>query len=371
MVSAELPSSPDHSAQELVEHFAQALQHAGLELAPDREYEVGYEALDGLQRLDALVRLKDDPQTVLAIECKRNAYPRDIRNALWQLEEYARHAAPSGDAVVRVLLAERISPGAREALRHRGVAFYDESGTLFFRHGAVTIDIDREPPPERRSQPGSPFLGAREQVVHALLHIGERWFTGHELAQEAQTSPYTVSQTLQVLQQHGWVEGRSAGRNAHRRLIAPGLLLDAWAESWKVRTEQTSTWYSFASKPSMLSTQIASRLRSAGRSGWAYTGAAAGNALVILLTSVERVQIIVPPGAASDVATAAGLSPAEQGSNVTLVERSGASRMFQRSLAEFNIPLASPFIIYLDLLKDERGRNKELAQELRQRVLKV
>lgn len=362
---------PNPSEQDLVEHFTRALQEAGLELASDREYEVQYEALDGLQRLDAVVRLKDDPRTVLAIECRRNAFPRDIRNALWQLDEFARQAATSGDTVIRVLLAERLSPGARDALRHRGVAFYDESGTLFFRHGPVTIDIDREPQPEKRSQAGSPFVGAREQVVHALLQLGERWFTGNELAKLAGTSAYTVSQTVQMLQQQGWVEGKSAGRNAHRRLSAAGALLDAWGDAWKSRKEVTSTWFSFANKPDFLPMQVASRLQSAGRHDWAFTGTAAGNALVNLLTSVDRLQITVPPGAASDVAAAANLSLAEKGSNVSIVERSGASDMFWRPLPEFDIPLASPFIIYLDLLKDERGRNKELAQELRKRVLKV
>lgn len=362
---------PTQSDQALVEHFTRALRAAGVELAPEREFEVQYEALDGLQRLDAVIRLKDDPHAVLAIECKRNAFPRDVRSALWQLDEYARHVAPTGDTVIRVLLAERLSPGARDALRHRGVSFFDESGTLFFRHGQITIDIDRESPPEKRSQVGSPFSGAREQVVHALLTSRDRWFTGHELALLAGTSPYTVSQTLQVLQQHGWVEGKAAGRNAQRRLIAPGALLDAWAESWKGRPEEASTWFAFSSKPGFLPTQVASRIQSAGLKDWAFTGTAAGNAIVVLLTAIDRLQIIVSPGEAAAVAAAANLTRAEQGSNVSIVERTGASEMFRRPLPDFNIPLASPFIIYLDLLKDERGRNKELAEELRKRVLKV
>ncbi|WP_157008227.1 hypothetical protein [Xenophilus azovorans] len=50
------PNPLDHA---LVEHFTRALQGAGVELAPEREYEVEYEALDGPQRVDAIVRLKD------------------------------------------------------------------------------------------------------------------------------------------------------------------------------------------------------------------------------------------------------------------------------------------------------------------------
>ena len=310
----------------LVENFSHALTEAGVALSPDLDYDVPYEALEGVQRLDAIVHLKDDPGTVVAIECKLSAFPRDVRDALWQLDEYARSLEKqSGAKVIKALLAERLSPGARDALRHRGVAFYDASGTLFFRHGPVTIDIHREPEPEKRSKAGSPFVGAREQVVHALLAFGGDGFTGQELAQKAQTSPYTVSQTLQVLQQHGWIEGEAAGRNAHRRLVAPGALLDAWAESWRSRKETRSTWFFFANNQKLLPNQVASRLLNAGRNDWAYTGAAAGNALSPFLTSVDRLQMIVPPGATSDVAAAAKLSRAEQGSNVTVVERRGAS----------------------------------------------
>lgn len=359
---------PDH---DLVEAFLRALEGAGVKSAAERSYEVAFKALDGVQRLDAVVRLQNEPRTILAIECKRNAFPKDIKSALWQLDEFARITKRSGDTVVPVLLAERLSPGARDALRHREVAFYDESGTLYFRHGPVTIDIDREPLPEKRSQPGSPFIGAREQVVHALLHMKDRSFTGQELAQVSQTSPYTVSQTLQILQQMGWVEGQAAGRGAQRRLVSAGSLLDAWSDSWKRRHEASSSWFSYSGKQGALPTQVASELLSAGMSGWAYTGAAAGNALTPLLTQVDRLQIIVPLGTSSEIASAARLSAAKQGSNVTLIERTGASDLFRRPLPEYNIPLASPFIIYLDLMKDERGRNKELAQELRLRLLRI
>lgn len=356
---------------ELVQRFTDALSaSSGLEFTgPD--YGVDFVALDGQHRLDALIHLKDDKGTVLAIECKRTAFPRDVKAALWELDEFARQAEKSNVPVVRVLLAERLSAGAREALRHRGVAFYDESGTLFFQHGSITIDIDREPVAEKRAQPGSPFVGAREQVVHALLHMGDRSFTGQELALLAQTSAYTVSQTLQLLQHMGWVEGDAGGRGAQRRLSTPGALLDAWAESWKARQEATSTWFFFTGNKKNLPDQVASRLQGATDSDWAFTGASAGNALAPLLTNVDRVQVMAPVGAAAELASSTNLSRADEGSNVTLVERGGAALMFRRRLPESDITVASPFIVYLDLLKDERGRNKELANELRQRVLKV
>ena len=70
-------------------------------------------------------------------------------------------------------------------------------------------------------------------------------------------------------------------------------------------------------------------------------------------------------------AGAAGAKPAEKGANLVIVERSGASDLFRRSMPDHPAPLASPFIVYLDLLKDARGRNQELASQLRSTVLKV
>jgi hypothetical protein len=109
--------------------------------------------------------------------------------------------------------------------------------------------------------------------------------------------------------------------------------------------------------------------RLAGRHDWAITGAAAANTVLPYLTRVDRVEIMVPPGMSQVWANDLKLSQAEKGSNVILIERKGASLMFldehpERKDSRF----ASPFIQYLDLL-DNYGRNKELANEYRRRVL--
>lgn len=61
------------------------------------------------------------------------------------------------------------------------------------------------------------------------------------------------------------------------------------------------------------------------------------------------------------------LKPAEKSANVTIIERSGAGMQFIDFDADLQAYLASPFIIYMDLL-DGRGRNKELAQYFRERL---
>lgn len=146
-------------------------------------------------------------------------------------------------------------------------------------------------------------------------------------------------------------------------------MLDAWAAQWHSRNTSVSRWYRWSA-----STEDTLRLinqRVGDRSGILLTGAAAANQITPWLTSIDRVDLIVPPGSTDDIALALELKPAEQGSNFTLIERSGASTLFTQP-GQANVPLsqASPYILYLDLL-DGRGRNKELAQHLRETLLKI
>ncbi len=106
---------------------------------------------------------------------------------------------------------------------------------------------------------------------------------------------------------------------------------------------------------------------------WAFTGAAAANLVAPHLTSVNALDIIVPPKSLSLVETALGIEPIDEGHNLTLYERGGAALMARQRgpspLTEAAF-IANPFVLYLDL-QDGRGRNKELGQHLRQTVLRI
>lgn len=357
---------------ELLEEFVAALERSSsVRVDSTREWDVQFRGFDGKMRLDARLGMQAPGEATIVVELIASGFPRDMRHAVWTLQEYVRGAA-APPKVIMAVVAERLSPGAREVLRAREIAYYDRSGSLFFKHGDITIDIDRPAKSAERGTLGSEFEGAREQVVHALLHTHGRPFTGLELASLSGTSPFTVSQTLRILEPKGLVEGQRAGRGAQRRLADPGALLDAWAAVWIRRPEPTTEWFFFAAKPGQMGSSIGWRLlKAAGISDWAYTGAEAGNYLAPLLTSVDRLDLVVPPGRALEIARAVPLQAAKSGWNVRLIERSGAATMFQRPIPEYDMPLASPYVVYLDLLKDDRGRNKELAQHLRANVLKI
>jgi hypothetical protein len=282
--------------------------------------------------------------TVAAI-IRKELYPRDVRALLHKAQSYK---TASGVHAEVCLMADYISTGSRKDLKEVGINYFDSTGSMYFKHRTCLVVRDFGPKERAPRRIQKLFTGAREQVVHALL---EHWRTkgnddisGSDLSKVAETSTYTVSLTMQELEREDWVE-----------------------TDWKARRQEASRWYIYT-EGKMLVDKLTTRL--SDKSGWAFTGAAAANIVVPHLTSVDRAQLIVPPGQALVWAEQAQLKPAEQGANVVLIERDGASIMFTRRHPERpGAVFASPFIQYLDLL-DGYGRNKELADEFRRRTLK-
>lgn len=364
--------------------FLNALDEvAGLRVVDCKEEEP-FEAEGRRLRLDFLVHAYlggEKKVTALGIEALDSAYPRDAQLLTQRFAARARYLAGADEvpSEVPIVVANYLSGATQELLRKGHINFYEvESGTLYYRHGLRHIDIQRESrAPAEQRKIRSVFSGAREQVVHALLEHWRRegdeaWVSGAELAAMASTSPFTVSTTMQELERQAWVDVTGSGPTLRRRLSRPDLLLDAWAQVWKQRLpKETSTrWYAYVRTSGGIVDHMLERL--AKLDGWLMTGAGAANAVVPHLTAVDRVTIIVPPGGVSKQwAADLKLEPAEKGSNVTFIERTGASLMFGDTHPERpGSGFASRFVIYLDLLNGV-GRNKELAAEFRSRALKL
>ncbi|AKA83775.1 hypothetical protein AYK59_05505 [Pseudomonas synxantha] len=301
----------------------------------------------------------------ILVEVVGSAYPRDIRDAVWRLDSFER-SRPHEVGSVRMIAAQSLSPGAKKELKERDIAFFELGGSLYLKHDYWLIDIQRPSKPQASKRAPQLFTGARENVIHSLLMHCHEWMTGAELSDLAKTSQYTCSMVLQELTQREWCESIGGGPTHRRRLVNPGALLDAWAEQWQTRTrERSSTWYTFVENPRHLLARIAETIiEKQVDFPWAFTGAAAGNVFVPLLTNTDTVDLIVPKGYTDDMADMLRLKPVKKGANVTINEREGASLLFTQPHPEYPAYFASPYIQYLDLL-DGRGRNKELAEHIR------
>lgn len=315
---------------------------------------------------DALLTLKSMEGSIqVAVEVVRNAYPRDIQRAVWVLDEATKTTHDQDH--IRLVAAETLSPGAKQSLKERGIAYFEKSGSLYLRSKGLLINIAHPSKGPSRPETISLFTDAREGVVHALLMHAHQWLTGTELAELAHTSPYTCSVVLKELERREWCESIGGGRTLRRRLVEPGKLLDAWAENWTQRSEIKTKGYIFVENRKNLLQEISHQLEEVGLAhGYVFSGTAAANAYAPLLTEADMVDVIVPPQWGGNYMGALGLRPTSKGANVQIVEREPSTLLFAQPFDDHS-NLASPFILYLDLL-DGRGRNKELAQYIREKM---
>lgn len=351
--------------ESLVAEFAKAVHEAtGASLS-----EIRFNPGAGEAEPDALGLLDTpDGQWPLVFSIKKTFYPRDVRDAVWHLEGHKNRLKDPSEALL-VLLAEHLSKGAREELKLRGISFFDLKGTLFIKHRRWLINIESSRTPNRAaSREIDLFKGSREMVVHAVLQTMGDWFHGRELVDKSRTSGFSVSTVLQELERLGWVQSQGQGRHRLRRLIKPGELLDAWANDWTQRRQKKTRWYFFCANPKRLLEELSAKAITR-EMPYAFTGAIAANRYSPLLTHVDVAEIIVPSHS-QELAEEMGLKPAEKGSNVVLIERSGASELFMEYWSSDRAWFASPFIQYLDLLNG-RGRNAELAAQLRSELLRI
>lgn len=332
-------------------------------------------------RADAVVRLGGD--RLLLVEMKAGGYPRDVRDSIFQLRDYKQALEDHGrdGEVLPLFVSAHITENARELLRRHGVGYFDSSGSMHLEAENLLIHMDRPPSKPIQRKAVSIFTGAREQILLTLFAAlpawrnkdpDDGWRPFSELLLQARTSKSTLSETLAELERREVVAVRGEDRGRSWRITRPGLLLDEWADSAGKRKEPKSRWYRFVQAPTELIPKLVDELAD-DLDHLAITGAAAAQLYSPWLTSIENVDLIIPPGRRDVVAKRLGLSKAEKGFNVTLIERAGASTMHKRPPpGRPSLPpiLANPFIAYLDAVHGP-GRNKELAMQLRSTVLKV
>ena len=83
----------------------------------------------------------------LLVGIRKALYPRDVRQALWQIRDAASRR--SGDAgaegAVPLLAAESISPGAKDLLKAERVGYFDAGGSLYLPAPGALFFVDKPP----------------------------------------------------------------------------------------------------------------------------------------------------------------------------------------------------------------------------------
>ncbi len=323
-------------------------------------------------RIDAVVDAAISGKRLhLLVEIKGTAFPRDVREAVWQLRAYQGSPATNAQHsnTLPFILAETLSAGARETLRNEQVGYFDRSGSLYVPAKGAYIFIDKTPPRNKRRKLTTIFRGSKALVLHAVFAKHGDWVSVKEVAEMSGVSPATASQVLGELERRDWVEARGSGPAKMRRLIEPTKMLDAWTHQEQEEKAPSMRRYFVPNYHGLeLVRRVAAALE-AHHATYAITAEAAAQIYAPSVTSISQVRCRAVSGAAArEAVSSLGARPADQGWNVAIIERSPAE--FSRVEHKNGISLATPLQTYLDLLQSS-GRAKEMADRLRKEVLQA
>lgn len=357
-----LESSP--TDRQLITQFLNAL----------RELPAVHAALDHLEPIGSTVDRGHDAQIdlqvagksfMLLVEAKKVVYPRDVRQVIWQFREASRgRPRGQGKEPLTLLVAESISPGAKELLRDERVGYYDSGGSMYLPAPGAYFYIDKPPPKTLTKSVRSLFSGRRAQVLHAVLIQHQDWFGVKELAQHAMVSPATASQVLTELERFDWLVSRGQGPSKERYLREPTALLDAWVKQLaSIRAPNLRRYYVPATKADALLERVG-EVFDAHDAGYAISHEAAAQRYSPFLSSVSQVRARLLIGTNADAAIRdLGARMVNEGANLAIIEAKSPGDLLFRERVD-GIWLASPVQVYLDLLRGE-GRSKEMAEHLR------
>jgi len=299
---------------------------------------------------------------VLPVETRKSVFPRDARQAIWQLRA-ASHAR-QGSQPLPLLVAESISPGAKELLRSERVGYYDSGGSLYLPAPGAYFYIDKPPPKSLVKPVRALFSGRRAQVLHTLLVQHQGWFGVTELARQAMVSPATASQVFTELDRFDWLEARGQGPGKERHLREPAAMLDAWAgQLAAARAQPLRRYYVPGANADTLMAQIG-QVFGAHAVPYAISHEAAAQRYAPFLSSISQVRVRVLMGAPADAAMGElGARAVSEGANLGVIEARSPGELLFCEQAD-GLWLASPIQIYLDLLRGE-GRSREMAEHFR------
>jgi len=322
-------------------------------------------ARDGRRHAEIGLILNGRP-VALVVETKKSIFPRDIREASWQLSKYVtRDAVRLHEGVpVPLLAAQTISPGAKDLLKQEGIGFFDSGGSLYIPGASFYVYIEKPPPKALAKSVRSLFRGKRSQVLLALLHRQNDWFGVNDLADLAQVSMTTVSETLSELERFEWVVARGQGPAKERRVERPGTILDDWAKYVSInRQSGARRFYVSNARGEGLSDRI-DAVCAHRHLRYVFTQEAAAQRYAPYLTNVSRISCRMPPGRLTDEAMQElGAREVSEGANLVVIESPGEGEfLFKERVGE--VWLANPVQVYLDLIGQE-GRAKEMAEHLR------
>lgn len=317
--------------------------------------------------INARIVLQVGEQTItLLIAVKNIVYPRDVQQILWRTRNLMPEwvEATKKRKEMLFLVAQLISPGAREMLRDERVGYYDSSGSVYLSANGIYVYIDKPAMKSLTNFNRFLYRGRRAQVLHTLLMWDREWFGVKELSHRSKVSHATASQVLKELEKFDWVVSRGRGPRKERHLQKPSNLLDAWVDQLPTMRPLSLKRYFV---PLVRVDGLMEKLAHActlSKIKYAVTHEAAAQLYAPFLTNVFQVRCWIEDGSATDgVLDSLDARRVDRGSNLVINEIISPGKFLFNEFVN-DIRLASPVQVYLDLMRSG-GRSREMAANLR------
>lgn len=260
-----------------------------------------------------------------------------------------------------IVVARRLSPGAREALSAAGVGWVDETGAAEIVLKSLIISRSGHPDVSPARPPR--WTPAVLAVAEALLYGTNATVAAAQEATGLSTGSCTYA--LGVLTELELLSSEARrGRGSARRITNPDELLDAYATAAAGKAPAATltvgvTWRDIVT--GLIET--GRRWETAGVD-WAATGAVAASVIAPYLTSVTTAEVYVDAGTIGDlevVAAKANLRPIEGGRLTLIPFPTATSRVLAEEID--GLPVVPWPRVYADL-RTTGVRGEEAAEHL-------
>lgn len=310
---------------------------------------------------DCALHIGTKPHLRLIVETKKRV---TTRNQALYLTLQVRKLAAKAEAI---LFADWIPEPAAEEFRKAGVFFVDAQGNAFIRKPPYLVMDIRGKKPARppKAEPGRLIEPGGLKIVHYLLtHPRAAGNPLRAIAEAAGVALGTAHAVMKELQRGQWLlpgpdEGRRFGD-------LKGLVeLFVWGYGLKLRPACLTGRFRHQKRaPQEILDAFAERLKDMdGR--WAVTGGMAARELTHYLEP-DAVTLFVDDQAAARLGEEPMLRD-DAGGNVTLLRFFGAAVLADQLRGPW--PLATPLLVYADLLETGGAREVETAQMICEQFL--
>ena len=264
-----------------------------------------------------------------------------------------------------VVVARRLSPGAREALSEAGVGWVDQTGAAEIAVGSIIVSRTGRPP--KPAEKPKRWTTAVLAVAEALLCDTKATVAATTAA--TGLSAGSCTQALRFLTDLGLLEAQARrGRFSARQVVDPDRLLEAYAsEAERVRAS-ISLQVGVSWRDPVADLVETGRRWGRAKLAWAATGAAAASVLAPYLTAVTAGEVYVDADSMAlleAAAAAVNLRPIE-GGRLTL--RPFPTVAVRELASEVDGLRVAPWPrVYVDL-RQSGIRGEEAAEHLREVV---